>query len=334
MRFTLSYVVRFTTVLLFSLQLLANDTFVTLGAGGLIPVRTTQIVMESERLQISTREISVLYVFRNTSDADVDATVAFPLPALDGATLENSPLQLPSTDPENFVDFRVSVDGRSVLPMVEIRAFKNGRDVTNHLRLFVLPVSVLDPHMKNAIDSLSEEKREELEREELIVRDEIQRGKGLPSEEFSWPWWEMRVQYYWRQRFPSRGTVEVLHTYKPVVGGSYINSSDDGSLVVHQYCGGTRDLAQIQKLRAQVPKEREPDIDLNEKTIDYILTTGNNWCGPIRSFSLGIESDTPDDIVLTCMPGLKRVSPTRYEAHFESFRPNRELDVLILQANR
>ena len=35
--------------------LFANDTLVTLGAGGLVPLKSAGIAMESEDLQISTR---------------------------------------------------------------------------------------------------------------------------------------------------------------------------------------------------------------------------------------------------------------------------------------
>src|SRR5437879_375004 len=83
---------------------LANDTLVTLGAGGLVPLKSTSVVMESEDLQISASEIRVQYKFRNDSDRDVRAMVGFPLPELDGGDVENSPMHLPSRDSKNFVD--------------------------------------------------------------------------------------------------------------------------------------------------------------------------------------------------------------------------------------
>jgi hypothetical protein len=75
-------------VLSLARPILANDTMVTLEAGGLVPVKSSKVAMESERLRISVHRVTVDYVFRNTSDQDVDAVVAFPLPELDGATLE------------------------------------------------------------------------------------------------------------------------------------------------------------------------------------------------------------------------------------------------------
>jgi hypothetical protein len=80
--------------------LFANDGYVTKGAGGLVPAKSGGIAMESEELAISIHRISVSYVFRNSSGRDIDATVAFTLPVLDGGELDNEPVRLPSTDGE------------------------------------------------------------------------------------------------------------------------------------------------------------------------------------------------------------------------------------------
>jgi hypothetical protein len=310
----------------------ANDTMVTLEAGGLVPAKSSKIVMESETLQISIHRVTVKYVFRNTSDQGVDAVVAFPLPELDGATVENSPIQLPSKNPVNFVSFKVIVEGKPVSPTLDIRAFKNGQDVTGRLRSLGLPISVLDPRMKDAVDKLSAAQRKQLQQDELIVSEEIQRaGK---TEQVVWAWWQTRIQYYWTQHFPSNRSIRVSHSYLPVVGGGYVSSDDDGAPTVGRYCGSSPALKQIADLKTRLPKKPAQDVALFERNIKYILTTANNWSGPIRDFHLDIDSENPDDIVLTCLPSVKKVSPTRYELNLSNFRPDRELDLLILQANR
>ena len=132
----------------------ANDTLATLGAGGLVPLKSSTIVMESEKLHITLHRVTVDYVFHNITSQDVDAIVAFPLPELDGAALEVSPIELPSKDPTNFMSFKLTVGGAAVSPKVEIRAFKKEEQITEQLKSFGLPVSVLDPHMKAAIAKL------------------------------------------------------------------------------------------------------------------------------------------------------------------------------------
>jgi len=310
----------------------ANDTLVTLGAGGLVPTKSSEIVIESEDLEISVHQISVRYVFRNNSDHDVDATVAFPLPALAGSVVYNEPIELPSKSSVNFVDFKVEADGKPITVQSEVRAFANGKDVTAQIRALGLPISVIDKTFDVAVKKLPASGRQQLLREELIGPDGSYDALGNLAKTTYWPNWEMRVQYYWTQHFPARSAVKIVHRYQPVVGGSYVVRDDDGASRVKPYCGGVEALDRIKRIKAIQPKRQ--DISLWEKRVDYILTTGNNWSGPIRQFRLAVVAGNPDDIVLTCMPGLKRVAPTRYRLTQTNFHPEQELELLILQGTK
>jgi hypothetical protein len=285
--------------------------------------------MESENLHITLHRITVDYVFRNTSNQDVDAVVAFPLPELDGAAIEVSPIELPSKDPTNFLSFKLTVDGKPVPTKVEIRAFKKDQEITDKLKALGLPASVLDPRMKTAIARIPRPQRSELEQDHWIV-DEEPDAAGKTTEGM-WPWWQSRIQFYWTQHFPANRTVRVSHTYLPVVGGSYID--DDGSHIAQGYCG-VNDLRQIKELKSKVASQQEPGLSLWWRSLQYILTTANNWSGPIKHFHLEIDSDAPDNILLTCMPSIKQTSPTRYEFDAEDFRPDRNLDLVILQPHK
>ena len=144
--------------------------------------------------------------------------------------------------------------------------------------------------------------------------------------------WEVRVQFYWTQRFPARGRLEVRHEYRPIVGGSYVTEGSDGASHVEPYCGGPEVVEQIRKWKALHPPKDADSPVLLERRIQYILTTGNNWSGPIRKFRLLVTADREDDIVVACLPDLKRSSPVRYELARENFRPEKELEILVLQA--
>ncbi len=144
----------------------------------------------------------------------------------------------------------------------------------------------------------------------------------------------MQTQFYWTQHFPAKGKIELVQTYRPVVGGSYITTNDDGAGSIKAYCGNGDSLKKIKQLKSQYPAQKGSDVALMERTIQYVLKTGNNWNGPIASFHLSVVADNPDDIVLTCMPRLKRVAPTRYELVRANYRPDHDLDLLILRANR
>jgi hypothetical protein len=322
--------------LMIAFPAMANDTLVTLGAGGLVPLKSSQIIMQSEELQVSVHQITVRYVFRNESDHDVDATVAFPLPELEGGTLYGSPIELPSPSLVNFVGFKATVAGEPVAPKVQVRALavKPDRDVTARIRRLGLPLSVVDhTRVDAAVKRLPPDQVEQLKKEELIIPNETLDGSGKVIKTEYWPGWQMRVEYYWTQRFPANDDVTVVHTYRPVVGGSYLVADDDGARSVKPYCGGVEVLNQIRKAKGKLPAKQD-DIVLWERRIQYILTTGNNWSGPIRHFRLSVLTDSPDDIVVTCTPELQRVAPTRYELRRSNFHPDQELELLILQANK
>ena len=317
--------------LLIVLPATANDTLVTLGAGGLVPTKSSDIVMESEDLEISVHQITVRYRFRNNSDRDVEATVAFPLPALQGSVAYNEPIELPSKSLVNFVDFKVEADGKPIVAKREVRAFANGKDVTARIQKLGLPISVIDKTLDTVVKKLPVGERQQLLKEQLIAPDESYDPRGSLAKTTYWPNWQMRVQYYWQQHFPAKSALNIVHTYRPVVGGSYIPAGYDGSPSVRSYCGGEEALKQIKTVQLKQAAKPDAQISLWEKRIEYILTTGNNWSGPIRQFRLSVLAASHDDIVLTCMPGLKRVAPTRYELTRTDFHPDRELELLMLQ---
>lgn len=321
------------SVFIVVLRASADDTLATLGAGGLVPLKTSKVVMESEDLQISTHQVTVKYVFQNTSDLDVDAIVLFPLPTLEGGMVAMSPMDVPSKNPVNFMAFKVWVNGHPVSPHVEVRALIDGKDITEKLRSLGLPISVLDRNIESAFGKLPEWRRLQLEKENLVV--DLDSGDPNPvvraTEHSYWGLWNTRIQYYWHQRFPAQSAVRVLHTYKPVVGGSYIAWNDDGELTVKPYCGNSATLERIAKLKARSPKRADNNAALWEREIQFILTTANNWSGPIRHFHLSVALDHSEDIFASCTPGMKRTSPTRYDLNLSNFRPKSELDFLMLQ---
>ena len=90
--------------LILAVRALANDTFVTLGAGGLIPARTAAISIESEDLEISARRITVQYLFRNRTQRDIDATV---VPGLSRAAPTRYQLTRTNFHPDRELDLNL-----------------------------------------------------------------------------------------------------------------------------------------------------------------------------------------------------------------------------------
>jgi hypothetical protein len=84
----------------------------------------------------------------------------------------------------------------------------------------------------------------------------------------------------------------------------------------------------LRELLKRHPPDKSGTPALLYGRVQYILTTANNWSGPIRKFRLTITPPGPEDLVLTCVPGLQRTAGG-YEVQRTNFRPDRELDLII-----
>jgi len=304
---------------------MANDTMVTLGAGGLVPKKSYDISIESEYLRISIHDILIIYTLRNTTSRDIDAVVAFPLPEIDGRMIRNEPVFLPNDrDKINFVNFKVMDGGKRIPVKTEIRAFHEGTDVTNLIKSLGLSGTVLLEHLNAELKKLSPASIEKLKTQGLILPAEI----NAPEEKGWQANWTMQAHFFWHQHFPAEKTIKLTQTYNPIVGGGYLHKNDDGASNIKSFCGNNAALNQIQILK-NIDLSKE--LILYEKNIRYILTTAQNWKGAIGNFRLSIQADDPEDIVLTCFPDLKKVAPTIYEANLKDFVPSQDLNILILQ---
>lgn len=64
--------------------------------------------------------------------------------------------------------------------------------------------------------------------------------------------------------------------------------------------------------------------------VPYILTTANNWAGPIKNFKLRIKKDKPSTLVSLCWDGLKKVSDLEFHGERKTFLPKSDLNVLFI----
>ena len=139
----------------------ANNSTAELSTGGLIFVHNPDVEMRSEDLFISAREVHVRYRFFNSSPRDVTVLVAFPMPDVhvDGPD-EN--VSVPTEDPENFLAFATTVNGKPVATKVEQRVIAVGLDRTQLLRSLGVPLA---PHLATtheALDRLPADKWQDL----------------------------------------------------------------------------------------------------------------------------------------------------------------------------
>jgi len=140
--------------------------------------------------------------------------------------------------------------------------------------------------------------------------------------------WKLETTFYWVQTFPPGREVIVEHSYKPVVGfgffGDYV--LDDPGYKTKYCIDDNFDRAARKKLAAVAGTDFPY---LQEKRISYILTTANNWSGPIGKFRLTVDKGDPQALVSFCGTGVTKVSPTRFEMTATDFMPDKDLDILI-----
>lgn len=295
-----------------------NDATAEIGVGGLQMVYNSAISVVSEDLYISPDEVRVSYRFRNDTDEPVTVLVAFPLPAL-GGTYDEIWYELPNPDSENYVDFTVAVNGKGIVPSVYSRATALGVDRTEELRAAGLPLNPASFELYEALRNLPEATIEALRLLGLLL---VEEWGMLPT-------WELETSLYWEMTFPAGEEVVVEHRYEPVVGYGFFGDfqlDDPGYL--DRYCMDESFLAAATRLMGE-------DVDfpmLDERRIAYLLTPAANWASPIGTFHLTIDKGDPNAFVSFCGTGVTRTSPTTFELTATDFVPDRELDILIVDA--
>jgi Domain of unknown function (DUF4424) len=308
----------------------ANDSTAELRAGGLHLTRSDVIDMVSEDLFLSTKEVRVKYVYRNTSGADVTTRVAFPLPDI-GWEFGEAPVALPDPASPNFVDFQTKVDGQDIPLEVEMRAIiDSGLDVTERVKAAGMPFLVTDYEAWDALQAkLPLTLAKEL-RDEGVVWLDLEPDTGAIS--YLRPRWTLKTTFHRMQTFPAGKDVVVEHVYKPVVGGSvgaaYVYAqAEEKAAIRKDYCIDGAFEGGLDRMKASAGK----DELISERTMGYVLTTGANWAKPIGTFRLTIEKDSPEQLLTVCADGLKKTGPTRFELLRKDFSPEQDIKMMMLQ---
>lgn len=310
----------------------ANDTMAVLGAGGLAFTRTDQITMAREDLFISPERVDVKYTYRNTGDTPVTTIVAFPMPKIGG---EAEPMvAVPDEQSDNFMGFSVVQDGEEINPDLQQRVFVRGIDFTAEVEAQGIPLQPLSDKTRQAVAQL----------DEAVLKDWLVKGLvasmdyGGEKPEYV-PTWELESVYYWETTFPAGQDVEVEHSYTPSVGGT--------TGLVFLYEGKTSEQYDDYRarycldddfLKTAIKLQKSQNFDTGlyyfEQWLSYILTTGNNWFGPIGDFHLTVDKGNANNIISFCGKGIKKTGPTTFEMHAKEFVPEKDLDILMLVSSK
>jgi hypothetical protein len=334
----------------------ANDTSSELALGGLRFVRTDTIAIEREDLFLSPAEVRVRYAMRNLTDRPVTLHVAFPLPPVpvetpagfllfdeQGHEAGRSLHAFDLIGRSNFLDFRVWMNGRPILPETEIRALlPDGRDVTAALREIGGTDLLLRPRWFTDAPVAGEEGGDvgpnilrQLEALGAVAPGAAQEGAGQAL-------WRAQVTFHWDATFQPGVTV-VEHRYRPITGFRFQGFAADADTAharqeaIDAYCIPPEEVARLDGVLA-AKKDPMGSLYFDAVTLGYVLSTGGNWAGPIGHFHLEISSAgeqrgvaSADTIALCAEFPLHRLPHGRTEADIENFSPTREIQVLLLR---
>jgi Domain of unknown function (DUF4424) len=307
---------------------LANDSAAAIGLGGLTLVPSNAISMDSEDLYISQDEVRVRYRFTNRSRRDIETLVSFPVPSLPGGV----PGYLGDQELPDYrqLAFRTTIDGRPAkLALVE-RAEIGGRDVTARVKALRWPLRWFASYPDSAsfVDRLSAAAKAQYQREGLLKPNPDDASSIIPA-------WNLVTHVTRRQRFPAGRSVEVAHSYRPYAGGSVAGGLEKGvrkeewfAERVRRHCIDSDFFAGFDRRVGDDPNRRPM---AGEIWIDYILSSGANWRGPIGDFRLVVDKGKADNLVSFCMDGVRKISPTQFEVRKRNFEPRRDLEVLIVE---
>lgn len=304
---------------------LANDSAAVTGAGGLVLTRNGDVDMVSEDLYVSAGQVRVRYVFRNRAPRPVRLTIAFPLPDFDLSTDTEG-------DRGHLSGFSTRVDGRPVRMQVERRVFARGVEHSALLRRLGIPfaggVEGYDfGPVSQALDRLPPAEQRRLEQLGLVEGYNHGGTRRYDAR------WRVKETWHWEQVFPAGRDLVVEHSYAPGTGGTVSTAYGNPEIRSEQfmrdgirlYCADAEFLAAAERM------VRRPNvINVSEQWIRYILTTAGNWRSPIADFRLVVDKGRPENLVSFCGEGVRRISPTQFEMRRRNWRPDRDLDVLIL----
>jgi hypothetical protein len=192
-----------------------------------------------------------------------------------------------------------------------------------------VPLNVIDPRFTKTLDRLPAQKLKLLETADLIDRE----SGSNPH-----PHWTVRTKFWWQQHFPRGRAVVLDEHYRPVTGQSLIGrdeldgNDENGRYWIKTYCMDAKTRVAALAMLAHNHSNPQSGNLLTALSVDYVLSTGNNWKGPIAHFRLVLDKLLSTNALSLCWDGtLKPAGPAQFQSLRERFAPQDDIRLLVLQ---
>lgn len=336
----------------------ANDTAVSVSAGGLQIVKSEKIELRSEKLFLSANKVKVEYEFLNTDSSDLTLDVAFPLPEIRSDIMRTFEVDemyliysyLSGNGSTSFVGNLRSYLNRSGIGDFELRV--NGIRRDYHYRYSAVDFAgnditgrLVKDHVPLSVSFLKGwEEEGELARNPSL--NQRLRKMGLLTEKGA-PAWINQLTYFWSDVFPAKKKHRVQHEYTPLTGAQWVSSKEvvkslddieiaDGDWKWKDYCPSAefqkKLIAALSSRKNRVGKFSDDEPYPRARELRYILTTANNWSGPIGQFELEVEPMSTDSLVAFCWPDpVIQDRQGKVRLRKSEFEPKQDLRILFLE---
>ena len=260
----------------------ANDTSGTvLPTGGVVFEKQDGIKMQVEALYIRPGQIEVRYLFENTTDKDITTHVFFPLPQMPAVET------FPQGDLAHEYEFKLWVNDKPVKYEKNWTILSGETDITPLVPiLFYTEEEIIsEAELDRRVEMLRPE-----ERQPFIDKNILKYGWILDPDRGEVQAWEMtddwqkQLSYSWEQTFPAGKIISVRHTYIPTAMTT--NVGTPFSKCIDAESQKYQDFVFIPENERKYSWQHLEAQDY----VEYILTTANNWQGPIENFNLLVES--------------------------------------------
>ncbi len=293
------------------------------------------VVLRGEEVFVSAEEIRIVYRLANPSPAAARVPLVMRLPDFNADTIANSFDSLPDAPSANFLNAALEADGRPLPPpKVELRAFAGGVDHTAELLAAGAPLRAWsDPAGPSAaLSALPLADKQRLLRLRLVRSEEAGdapqdvQGRDLPHP-WIWPAWTLRTALVWTPILPAGREVALTLRYKPSVG-----LRPELACCLDQRAPAERrpycvDDALIAAWRDARPSADPDEAGFNAKTLSIAMPPPRR---PLADFRLVVDKGDEANLLSLCQPGLRKLSPTRFEAHTRNAAPPAIIRILIL----